>query len=95
MTKYYVYRISNKGSITFKRTKCNDYWSSDYTGCWQYSKQGAENIVKFKNDRRKNNLYCYGMIEVKKVTEMINAYDKEIDKQTYISECMSERPWWI
>lgn len=69
--KYYIYRFNEKSGFKFKRTKCNDYWHSDFSICWQYSKQGAKKIVDEKNARRKNNLYYYGMIEVNNVERLL------------------------
>ena len=93
--KYYIFRFNENSGFKFKRTKCNDYWSNDYKICWQYSKQGAKKIVDEKNAGRKNNLYEYGMIEVDKVDEMLEEFEKHIDMQTYIAECMNEKPYWI
>lgn len=90
--KYYIYRFHN--GITFKRTKCNDYWSHDYKVCWQYSKQGATQIVD-RLSKQSEGFYQYGIIEVDKVEEMLKEYDEYEDKQTYIAECLNERPWWI
>jgi hypothetical protein len=93
--KYYIYRFNEKSGYTFKKTKCNDYWSNNFAICWQYSEQGAKKIVNAKNEARKNNLYQYGMVETDKVEQLIANYEKHLDKQTYISERMSERPYWI
>lgn len=94
--KYYIFRFSENSGFMFKRTKCNDYWSKDFSICWKYSKQGAENIVNRMNSRRKNNIYEYGIVEVDKVEEMLEAEERRIDYETYMAECMNERPyWWI
>ena len=92
--KYYIYRFNEKSGFKFKRTKCNDYWSNDFSICWQYSKQGAKKIVDEKNAGRKNNLYQYGMVETDKAEQLITDYEKHLDKQTYIAERMNERPYW-
>lgn len=93
--KYYIYRFNKKSGFTFKRTKCNDRWSNDFSVCWEYSEQGAKKIVDEKNARRKNNLYQYGMVETGKAKQLITDYEKHLDKLTYMSECMNEKPYWI
>ena len=93
--KNYIFRFSEKSGFLFKRTKCNDYWSRDYSKCWKFSKQGAKGIVDRMNERRKNNLYLYGMIEVDKVEQMLADYEKHLDMETYMAELMSEKPYWI
>ena len=92
--KYYIYRYHKNNGFVFKRTKCNDYWTHNYNICWQFSKLGATKIVKFLNDRRKNDLYEYGMIEVDKVDKMLADYEKAIDMETYMAEEMNYRPYW-
>ena len=95
MTKYYVYRFCKNSGFAFKRTKTTDYWTHDFSVCWQYSKKGAENIVKFNEERKKNNLYQYGMVSVDEVEKMLKKYNEHEDEMTYIAECMNERPYWI
>ena len=92
MEKYYVYRF--RKYFEFKRTKCNDYWSKKYADCWQYSKQGATNIVNTLNKFSKG-FYRYGMIKVDEAEDMVAEFDKQLDKETYMAERMNERPWWI
>ena len=89
--KYYVYKFNTKSGFKFKRTKCSDYWSNDYNICWQFTKQGAKGIIDFLNERRKNDLYVYGMIEVDKAEQMLNEYIKHEDMQTYIAEMQNYR----
>ncbi len=90
--KYYVFRF--RKHFEFKRTKCNDYWSTNYDKCWQYSQQGARGIVNALNARSKG-FYQYGMIEVNTVKKILDEYEKQMDKETYMAECMNERPYWI
>ena len=49
MKKYYVIKTTKDG-ISYKRYKCIDGWSKNRTECWQFSKQGAEQIAKRLND---------------------------------------------
>ena len=48
--KYYVIKTTRNG-IEYKRYKCIDGWSKEPTGCWQFSKQGAESIAKRLNEQ--------------------------------------------
>ena len=89
--KYYVFRY--RDGFQFKRTKCNDYWCGDHTKCWQYSRQGALGILK-RLKENSNGFYEYGIIETDKADQIIAEYDKSKDLETFISECMYEKPWW-
>ena len=45
--KYYIVKINETLNTTeYKRYKCIDGWTLDKNICWQFSKQGAENIIK-------------------------------------------------
>ena len=90
--KYYIYRFNRNSGFVFKRTKCSDYWTHNYRLCWEFSKQGAKKIVDLLNDRRRNDLYEYGKIEVEKAEEMLLGYERAEDRATYIAEEMSYRP---
>lgn len=72
--KYYIYRFHKR--FEFKRTKTLDYWTTKYSDCWQYSKQGAKKIVDGYNARSKG-FYQYGMIEVEKVEEILGKYNEK------------------
>lgn len=93
--KFYIYRFNKNSGFKFKRTKCNDYWSNNFKICWQYSEKGAKGIVGYINSHKKNNLYTYGIVAVDKVDEMLEQYEKQTDKETYMAEEMNSRPWWI
>lgn len=65
--RYYVCKITDEG-VEYKRTKCLDYWSTDKSECWQYSKQGAKNIVK----RLTNHIPSYAVGKVNYFYELVN-----------------------
>lgn len=45
--KYYVVRVNKKtGEKHYMRTKTVGGWSVTKTNCWQFSKQGANGIVR-------------------------------------------------
>ena len=90
--KYYVFRFHKY--FEFKRTKCTDHWSKSPEGCWQFSRQGAESIVNVRNERG-HGFYQYGIVSADKVFEMLEQYEKQTDKETYMAEEMDFRPWWI
>ena len=50
--KYYVKRESlTTGETEYQKCKTLDIWVKDKSICWQFSKQGAENIAKRYADR--------------------------------------------
>ena len=70
-TKYYIYRIVNhNGRKEYKRTKTSDFWSGTPEGCWQYTWEGATQIVARENkwQYEHNKYYTYGKESVKEAT---------------------------
>jgi hypothetical protein len=64
--KYFVYRISKiTGRKEWKSRKNLDYWVGEKLKpyCWQYTKQGANGIIKWQTERHGWN-FEYGMEEV-------------------------------
>lgn len=59
-----VYRIHN-GRKEYKRTKTSDQWTTNTAQCWNFSKQGATNIVKrlIESQHPQNQFYIYGLEE--------------------------------
>ena len=59
-----VYRIHN-GRKEYKRTKTADQWTTNPAQCWNFSKQGAANIVKRLTELQhpQNQFYIYGSEE--------------------------------
>lgn len=93
--KYYIWKFRPDDGFWFKRTKCNDYWSRKPDGCWQYTKEGAKKIVARYEERKTYRKRIYGIVAVDKVDEMLEQYEKQTDKETYMAEEMNLRPWWI
>lgn len=62
MAKFYVFRITNhNGRKEYKRTKCANYWADNKAICWQFSKQGAKNIVDDLNSFKRTDFYTFGI----------------------------------
>lgn len=62
--KYFICRTTKHG-VMWKKAKCLDTWSKDRASCWQFSKNGAKQIVDRYNasipDSEKNQIhynYC-------------------------------------
>ena len=60
MNKYYVIRTTKNG-IEYKKNKCLDTWSKNKNECWQFSKQGAEQITKRLNVKIKEPFWKAGV----------------------------------
>lgn len=73
--RYYVIRTTKNG-IEYKRTKTRDYWSKTPEGCWQYSKQGANQIVdRYNANINPNNKPWYQVgvhYSIKEVDDEVN-----------------------
>ena len=95
MEKYYVFKFNKTYGFRFKKAKCTDMWNTNAGVCWQFSKQGAKRIAERKNALRKNDIYIYGIVKESEVDKMLADYEKALDKETYMSEMMNERPSWI
>lgn len=58
--KYFIIRTTPKG-IHYRMYKClSDYWTKDFTQCWQFSEQGAKKICDRENQRVKEACEQYG-----------------------------------
>ena len=58
--KYFVIKTTKNG-IEYKRYKCIDGWTKDKLQCWQFSKQGAEQIAQRLNDGIKEPFWKAGV----------------------------------
>lgn len=64
--KYYVIRTSLKTSrVEYKQCKTINQWTTENNKhlCWQFSKEGAKNIVNRERKGCGSKFYTYDMIE--------------------------------